>query len=489
MPASSAWFDPLASRMPLSTPARLPYVARRRPVPDMRRLFGSLPVRLQSIARLVAGSVALVSSAAVAAPDFQVDTATLSNGMEIAVVSDHRAPIVSQLLYYRAGSADEHDGNRGIAHILEHMMFQGTSTVPGQEYRDTIARFGGRENAFTSADTTSYWQTVGREALEVVMRLEADRMQNLVIDEESFLREVEVVKEERRSRYETSPQGPFGEAMDAAAYLAHPYRYPIIGYMHHIEAFTIDEARDWYDRWYSPANAILVIAGDTTLAEVLPLAEKYYGVIPAGVAQTRDRAVEPPQLAERRVIVRDERVRQPSFGRSYLAPSRTARDGMAPALTIAADILSGSTGPLYQGLVVDQGIAAAAGAYYSGNARDWGRFGVWMSPNRDSDVAVMESAMDALLEQILEDGVSAEDVARAQNTVNSAMIFARDSVTRLARRVGGGLSVGLTVEEITGWTDEINAVTVDDVNAALRQVLDQRKSVTGLLLPAEDKSL
>lgn len=451
-------------------------------------MIGSDAVNLRAFARLFAAACFFLPVAAAAA-DFAVDIATLSNGMAVAVISDHRAPIVTQLVYYRAGSADENDGNRGIAHMLEHMMFQGTANIPGDDFRDTIARFGGRENAFTSPDTTSYWQTVGKEALEVVMRLESDRMQNLVIDEAAFLSEVEVVKEERRERYETSPGGPFGEAVSAAAYLAHPYRYPIIGYMHQIEVVTIEEALDWYDKWYSPANAILVIAGDTTLAEVLPLAEQYYGVIPAGVTQPWSRAVEPPQLAERRIIFRDERVRQPSFGRSYLAPARTARDGVAPALTVAAEILSGGTGPLYQGLVVDQGVAASAGAYYSGNARDWGRFGVWVAPNRDSDVAEMEAAMDAMLAKILEQGVSQSDLELAQHSIASGLIFARDSVSRLARRVGGGLIVGLTVEEITGWSTEINAVTVEQVNAALRQVLDRRQSVTGIMLPVDEKAL
>ena len=450
--------------------------------------IGGVAMNLQTIARLSIIACFLFPAAAVAA-DFAVDTATLSNGMVVAVISDHRAPIVTQLVYYRAGAADENDSNRGIAHMLEHMMFQGTLTVPGEEYRNTIARFGGRENAFTSADTTGYWQTVGKEALKVVMRLESDRMQNLVIEEAAFLSEVEVVKEERRQRYETSPGGPFGEAVDAAAYLAHPYRYPTIGYMHNIEAFTIDEAREWYDKWYAPANATLVIAGDVTLAEVLPLAEQYYGAIPAGEKQPWNRAVEPPQLAERRVIFRDERVRQPSFGRSYLAPARTARDGLAPALTVAAEILHGSTGPLYQSLVVEQGVAASAGAYYGGNSRDWGRFGVWMAPNRESDIAVMEVAKDELLAKILETGVSRDDVALAQHSISASMIYARDSVSRLARRVGGGLVVGLTVEEITGWSTEVDAVTVEDVNGALRQILDRRQSVTGIMLPADGKAL
>lgn len=418
--------------------------------------------------------------------DFTVEHAFLSNGMELAVISDHRAPIVTQLLYYRAGSADESDGNRGIAHMLEHMMFQGTKNIPGQEFRNIIARYGGTENAFTSPDITGYWQTVGIEALEEIMRLESDRMQNLKIDRESFQSELEVVKEERRQRYETTPGGPFGEAVDAAAYLAHPYRYPVIGYMHHIESLTIEEAQNFYDKWYHPSNALLVFAGDVTLEQILPLAENYYGIIPKIDMPRKNRVVEPPQLAERRVIYRDERVRFPSFGRSYLASTRTKRDGDAPALTIAAQILSGTTGLLYQSLVVEQGLATSVGAYYSGNARDWGRFGIWMAADGSKGIDPMEQAMDSLLAEIVRDGFSEDDVELAKNTIISASIYERDNVARLARRVGAGLAVGLNVQEITGWTDEINKVTLSDINSALRRVLNLQQSVTGLLLPATD---
>ena len=429
--------------------------------------------------------VCVFSPARTYSADFSLKTTILDNGLEIAVVSDHRSPIVTQLVYYRAGSADESDENRGIAHMLEHMMFQGTSNYSGQEFRDSVERYGGVENAFTSADITGYWQTVGVEALEIIMRLEADRMENLIINQDTFNNEVEVVKEERRQRYESSPGGPFGEAVDAATYLAHPYRYPIIGYMHHIESFTIQQAQDWYEKWYIPSNAILIFAGDITMEEILPLAKKYYGVIPSGVVPERERAVEPPQLAERRVIYRDKRVSFPSLGRSYLTSSRAKRDGVAPALTVAAEILSSSTGIFYQELVVNQGIASSAGAYYSGNARDWGRFGIWIGSNGNSDVETMENAIDDLLNSVIKNGFSQEDVDRAKNSIISRQIFERDNVAQLARRVGAGLGAGLNKEEIVNWTNEISTVTLEDINTTLNQILDIRKSVTGLLLPSD----
>jgi zinc protease len=442
----------------------------------------------RSIGRLAATLLLWVLAPSVLAADFAAESATLANGMEIVVISDHRAPVITQLVYYRAGSADEDTGNYGVAHFLEHMMFKGTETIPGGEFRQTIAQYGGRENAFTSADLTAYYQTVAREALELVMSLEADRMHNLVLTDKDFVTEIEVVKEERQSRFESGPGGPFGEALDATAFLAHPYRRPNIGWMHELEALTIDEARDWYDAWYAPNNAILIIAGDATLAEVLPIAERTYGAIPPKVLPARVRPPEPPQLAERRVILHDPRVRQPAIQRYYLAPSRSVRGGPAPALTVLAEILGSSTGPMYQTLVVEQGMASGAGAFYSGTAIDLGQFAVWMAPNTRSDVGEMEAAMDEYLAELLETGVTAHEVARAQHSINSSLIFARDSVSRLARRVGAGLSIGLTLDELKSWSDLINAVTVDDVLAAARAVLVRASSVTGLLLPSEQQS-
>lgn len=443
---------------------------------------------IQFLGRVAAGFIVLSSAAAVAA-DFAVESAMLDNGMQVVVVPDHRAPLVTQLLYYRVGSADEGPRNRGIAHMVEHMMFQGTATTPGEEFRNMVARHGGRENAFTSADLTGYWQTVGKQALEVVMRLEADRMRNLTFEEAEFASEIEVVHEERRTRYESGPGGPFGEAMDFAAYQTHPYRYPTIGFDFDIDAFTIEKARAWYDTWYVPNNAILVVAGDTDLAEVMALAEEHYGVIPRGELPPRWRPQEAPQQAERRVILRDSRVRQPSFNRSYMAPVRTDRDGFAPALTVLADILSGSTGTLYQALVVEQGLASSAGAYYGGGARDMARFGIWVAPGQDSDVGAMERAVDEVLAKVLAEGVTEEDVVLAQTLVRANLVYRRDNVTGLARRLGAGLALGLAVEEITTWSEQVDAVTVEDVNAAARHVLRRERSVTGLLLPEVSDAL
>ena len=275
--------------------------------------------------------------------------------------------------------------------------------------------------------------------------------------------------------------------MSAAVFMAHPYRLPVIGWMHEIESHTVQDAIDWYDKYYVPNNAILVIAGDTILAEVLPLAEKYYGVIPRGADVVRSRPQEPPQLAERRVILYDERVRQPSFSRSYVTNSRTTRDGLAPALSLLSQILSGSTGRLYQALVVDQGIATSAGAFYSGGTMDQTQFGMWIAPARGADLVAMEAALDVEIARVVADGITQEELDLARNGTLSGLVFSRDSVTRLGRRVGAGLAVGLTIEEIVGWSDEISAVTVADVNAAVATVFNRAHSATGLMLPPPDK--
>jgi zinc protease len=436
---------------------------------------------------LAATAALILSALPTWAADFTVETAVLDNGLQVVVVPDHRAPLITQAVYYKAGAADEPAGKGGLAHFLEHMMFQGTSNVPGEDYRNTIARHGGEENAFTAQDMTGYWQTVAVEAMEIVMELESDRMANLRILPEEFESERQVIKEERRSRYESDPRGPFSEHMSAAVFMAHPYRLPVIGWMHEIESHTVQDAIDWYDKYYVPNNAILVISGDTILAEVLPLAEKYYGVIPRGADVVRSRPQEPPQLAERRVILYDERVREPSFSRSYVTNSRTTRDGLAPALSLLSQILSGSTGRLYQALVVDQGIATSAGAFYSGGTMDQTQFGMWIAPARGADLVAMEAALDVEIARVVADGITQEELDLARNGTLSGLVFSRDSVTRLGRRVGAGLAVGLTIEEIVGWSDEISAVTVADVNAAVATVFNRAHSATGLMLPPPDK--
>ena len=417
------------------------------------------------------------------ADTFPVETATLPNGLQVVVIPDHRAPIVTQIIYYKIGSSDSPVGLSGLAHMLEHMMFQGTSTTPGSVFHSAVAIHGGDENAFTQNDVTAYHQTVGKEALELVIQLESDRMHNLTISETAFRSELQVVEEERRMRTENTPGGLFSEQFGAAQYLAHPYGLPTIGWMGDIERYTREDAVAWYTTWYVPNNAVLVFAGDTTLAEVLPLVQRYYGPVPSRATPPRIRAQEPPQLAERRVIFRDSRVRQPSITRSYIAPTRNARDGMAAPLSMLAQILSGGTGRLNQSLVIGQKIAAGAGAGYGAGSMDPSTFTFSASVGRNGDIAALETALDAEIAKLLKDGVTQEELDRVKNGIDASYTYGRDQVQSLARLVGGGLAIGLTMAEVQSWPEDLKRATVDDVNKAARAVLVRPHAVTGLLLP------
>ena len=418
---------------------------------------------------------------------FNPETFTLANGMQVVVVPNHRAPVVVHMVWYRAGAADDPPGKSGIAHFLEHLMFKGTPTVPEGEFSQIVARNGGNQNAFTSYDYTGYFQKVARDRLAIVMELEADRMVNLVLDDAAVLPERKVILEERRSRTDNDPGALLGEQLNAAQYLAHPYRIPVIGWAHEIAALNTDDALAFYRRHYAPDNAILVVAGDITAAELKPLAERTYGVIPSRDVAPRQRLEEPPQIAARRVELRDERVRQPEWSRSHLAPSYSAGESQhAYALQVLAELLGGSTtSRLYRALVIDQKVAASAGAWYGATSLDLSRFGFYASPSRGVDVATMEAAMDAEIAALLADGVSDEEVERVKMRLVREAVYARDSLSAAARIFGSALTSGLSVEDVEAWPDRIAAVTTEQVNAAARAVLVPETSVTGLLLPAD----
>ncbi len=412
-------------------------------------------------------------------------TFTLDNGMEVVVVPDHRAPVAVHMIWYRVGSADDPRGESGIAHFLEHLMFKGTDTLANGEFSNIVSRNGGQLNAFTSWDYTAYYEKVAIDRLELVMGLEADRMVNLAINEETVLPERDVVLEERNIRVENEPSALFREQMMAAQYLAHTYGIPIIGWKHELAALGLENALTFYDRNYGPNNAILVIAGDVTLESVKPLAEKYYGGIGARETVPRFRPAEPPQLAARRLVMSDVRVRQPIWRRSYLAPGYLAGDTKhVYALEVLADVLGGgSTSRLYRGLIVERKVAAAAGAWYSPDAIDLPRFNFYGSPNAGGEVADVEAALDEVVAQFLAEGATEKEVERSKRSLVAAAVYARDSLIGSANQYGAALAMGMTVEHVEEWPDRIAEVTVEQVNAAARAVLRPKNSVTGALLP------
>lgn len=431
----------------------------------------------------VAITVALPAQAQV----FNPVTKTLQNGLEVVVVENHRAPIVSHMVWYRVGAADETAGKSGIAHFLEHLMFKGTPEIPPGEFSKIIARNGGRDNAFTSSDYTAYFQNIAADRLELVMKMEADRMRNLTLAESDVKSELEVVKEERRSRTDNDPAALMQERLEAALFLNHPYRRPVIGWPDEIDGLTRTDALEFYKRWYAPNNAILVVAGDVDPAKVIALAETYYGPLKPEQLPARIRAVEPPQAGARQITLADPRVKQPSWTRLYVAPSQhSAIDKTQPqALEVLAEILSGgATSRLYKALVVDQGLAASAHAWYDSGALDQTTFGFAASPRPGISMDKLQAAMKAEIALLLRTGVSDDEVRRAKGRLKAEVVYARDSLHTAARVLGEALTTGQSVTDVEDWPNRIAAITPDQVNATARAVLTENASVTGLLLPA-----
>jgi zinc protease len=436
-------------------------------------------------------SLALGLTAGLSRPvmaDEQVTHFTLENGMDVVVIEDHRAPVVVHMVWYRAGSADEPAGASGIAHFLEHLMFKRTETMETGEFSRTVARNGGRDNAFTSYDYTAYFQRVASDRLGLMMQMEADRMVNLRLDDAEIATEREVIIEERNQRVENNPAALFREQKDAVQYLNHRYGVPIIGWRHEMVALDRDDALAFYDRFYAPNNAILVVAGDVTPDEVRTLAEEHYGPIPANPdLAPRVRPIEPPQTAERRVIYRDARVAQPYVSRSYLAPERdSGAQETAAALTVLAEVLGGgTTSVMAEALQFDSQIATFTGAFYGGMSLDSTTFDVVVVPSEGVTLEDAEAAMDRVLADFLTTGVDAEQLDRIKMQLRAAQIYARDDVDNIANRYGRALTQGLTVQDVQDWPAILQAVTADDVMAAARMVLDRRQAVTGYLMAEE----
>ena len=417
---------------------------------------------------------------------FHPETFTLANGMEVVVVSNRRAHVVSHWVWYRVGTADSPPGLSGLPHFLEHLMFKGTGRIPPGEFSKTVARNGGNDNAFTSYDYTAYFQTIARDRLELVMGMEADRMTDLRLVDDIVYPERDVILEERRSRVDNEPSSLLGEQLNAAQFLHHPYRLPVIGWMHEIEAYRREDAEAFYRQWYAPNNAILVVVGDIDADELRPLAERAYGRIPARPVPQRRRLAEPPQHAERRLSLSDPRVRQPSLIRSYLAPSYASQgsEHAYPLAVLAEALGSGGTSRLYRRLVVDQGLATGAGCSYWASCLDRTTFRIYSSPRPGVELDELEAALDAEIAALLENGIAGDELARTKRRMLADAIYARDSLSGAAHVLGAALTAGQTVVDVEAWPARIDAVTVDQVAAAAALVLDRRRSVTGRLLAA-----
>jgi zinc protease len=442
----------------------------------MRRSFASIGLAL---------ALLLIAMLPAAAQRFGAQSFTLSNGMQVVVIPNHRVPAVTHMVWYKCGAADEERGKSGIAHFLEHLMFKGTKEVPAGMFSRLIAQNGGRDNAFTTQDYTAYYQTVAVDRLELAMKMEADRMQNLQLTDAVVLPERNVILEERHMRIDNEPAAQLEEQIRATLFQHHPYRIPTIGWEHEMRQLTTEDAVKWYRTWYAPNNAILVVSGDIEADQLRPLAEKYYGKIPARPVPTRVRVTEPQKVAAMRVELKSPRVAQPSWSRQWIAPSYV--DGetrYAYALQVLADILGGgATSRLYRDLVLDQQIALSAGAFYNPGALNMGTFGVYASPKPGVEVKQLEAAMEAELKKLLQDGVGDDEAKRSITRMQVEAVYARDSLSGPANIFGAALATGRTVEDVETWPSKIGEVTLEQINEAARFVLKPVGSVTGVLLP------
>jgi len=416
----------------------------------------------------------------------RVNTFTLANGMQVVVIEDHRVPVVTHMVWYRVGAAEDPWGTSGIAHFLEHLMFKSTGKLKSGEFSRTITRLGGRDNATTTHDTTSYFQRVAKEHLRAVMELEADRMLNLRLNEEEVKTERDVILAERRSNVDGNPLSLLSEQMLSALYHNHPYGRPSIGWEHEMAKLSRQDASTFYKRYYAPNNAILVVAGDVTPEEVRPLAQATYGRNRPNRGLVRPiRPDEPKPIAARRVELVDGRAGTRILLRYYLSPSlASGPPGEAESLELLARIIGGDdTSRLYRRLVVEK-LASTAGANFSAAARDSGRVAFVVIPLEEVALEKVEGILDAVIREVCEKGVTEAELDRAKSAIEAARVFESDDQMQLARRYGEGVAFGQSLAQIGEIAQRVQSRSVDDIKRVAVEYLARERSVTGsLLLP------
>ena len=412
-----------------------------------------------------------------------VRSRTLENGLEVFVKIDHRAPVAVSMVWYRAGAVDETNGTTGVAHVLEHMMFQGTQRIGPGEFAQKIAEVGGRSNAFTSSDYTGYYQELHKSNLELALSLEADRMANLNLDEAEFQKELRVVMEERRQRVDDNPQAMVYERLNAAMYLAHPYRQPVVGWMSDLENMRLSDARAWYQHWYAPNNAVLVVAGDVEPDHVFKLAEKYFGPIQARPLPVRKPQLEPEQKGIRRIVVKAQ-AHMPSLTMAYHTPSlRDIESDWEPyALSILAGVLDGySAARLEREMVKNTRVANSVSSDYDGLRRGPGAFFVSFTPGQGKTVDDVEQAWREQLALLIANGVTDDELSRVKSQVVAGQVYSQDSVYGQAARIGRMRSLGLPYDAATSITQKLRQVTAEQVQAvASKYLVDDRLTVAVL---------
>ena len=412
-----------------------------------------------------------------------VTSFSLENGMKVVVVEDHRAPVVTHMVWYRAGASDENSGKSGIAHLLEHLLFKETENVGNGEFSQTVAALGGSDNAFTSQDYTAYYQRVSKQYLDLMMYYESDRMKNLKISELDFNTEVKVVIEERSQRTDSKPGALFNEQNMASLYLNHPYGMPIVGWRHELDDLVLEDAIDFYKTYYSPNNAILIVSGDVDPKNVQILANKFYGSLENTIyLDIRKRPAEPPQIVERRLIFEDERVSQPYITRTYLAAERDpGQQREAAALTLLADLIGsdGIQSILGKTLQLDNKKAIYTNAYYNGLSYDDTNFSLIVVPNNDVTLLDIEAELDKVINTFISKGIDEDHLERIKFQYKAQQIYSLDSAYSQARRFGVALTSGLTIEDVLAWPKIIQDIKSAEILAAAVSLFKKESSVTG----------
>ncbi|MCB9988389.1 MAG: insulinase family protein [Rhodospirillales bacterium] len=424
---------------------------------------------------------------------FDADTFFLENGMQVVVIENHRAPVVTHMVWYKVGAADEPPGKSGMAHFFEHMMFKGTDTIPPGEFSKRIRAMGGNDNAFTSQDYTAFFQSLAVENLETAMAMEADRMRNLNPPPDDFASELQVVIEERRQRTENEPQSYFVEQLRAALFVNHPYANPVVGWLQEVDVLSWENAKAFYDQWYAPNNAILVVSGDITAAELKPMAERTYGKLAARDVPERHWTDVPPLPGLPVLTLKDKAIRQPAWIRIYRLPSATQDRETARTLEVLQDIMDGGAATrLYKVLVVDQKVATSIGLSYDPDSIKDASLWMQATPAPGKTLQDVAAAVDEQLRLLVTAGVTETELREAKDRMKDAAVYARDSLAGPAMVVGRALAAGQTLDDVETWPDQIEAVTAEQIQRAAQAFLDpddikMRPYVTGYMLPKEEQ--
>ncbi len=414
-----------------------------------------------------------------------IESFTLKNGLEVIVIPNHRVPAVNHTLWYKVGAADDPRGKSGLAHYHEHAMFLGTNKYKSGEYSRIIARNGGEQNAFTGYDATAYYVNISKENLPLAMEMEADRMNGLTASDTDMEKEKQVIIEERRMRIDNNPDALLAEQVNAILFRNHPYRLPVIGWQHEMDGLTKQDVMDFHKKWYHPGNAILIVSGDVTAQEVKSLAEKYYGNIPKGQISARIWTDEPPQRANRHVVMRHPQVIQPELSRIYFASSLGygKKEDALPLFVLAHVLGGGKTSRLYRSLVTEKKLASAVDVNYNGFSRGPGEFSIDITPDQGVDTEKLEEELNKELADFLKNGLTNEELTRAKTLLKAEIVYARDGLSGVANIMGWIRMINLPVNYFTDWSKLVDNISVQQVLAAAENTLKEKEGVTALLLP------